>query len=517
MRKIVFFGNCYAATLQGVYALSLAPLYGDTTSFVNCYEGGDRPESLKLISEADIIVEQVFDVGQKFEIDLASMSGRVIQFPTVSLGFLWPFGLVPHVRNEVLPYWQCGPYDYLMGDNLLNRRINEGVPPEAAVDEYLSLDIAKVAHLDRLYDIMMDRQRARDDQTGMRFADEMEAHFRRERLFLNPYRPNVRMATSLAKAVYPRLGVSELAVEQVTSRWVKTPFERTALPIHPGVAKHFDLSYGNADERYLYHTGERLTFEQFARRYAAYEYNDPLLKGVGTYFWPGAATFREFQGPVAPEREESALADLREGLGASQGSGLGECALARLLARRGETGPALEALERAVVMEPDDADVRESYARLLDRCGRVVEAEREFRAAIERDPATDSPLTGLAHLLIGQGRLEEALTALLAASAVRPGLGHPFYDLAHVHRRLGQIAEAEAALLRAVALLPGDPRPLIRLAEVLTDTGRPAQAHGLLRQAGEMAPGDRDVGAEIEAAQERLSLAPSAAGSAHLG
>ena len=507
MRKIVFFGNCYASTLEGVFSASLGPLTGDTASFVSCYDDSNKAESERRIAEADVVVAQVFDAGQKFSLDVDATSAKILYFPTVSISSLWPYGGVSHTKNTALPYWQCGPYDYLMGDNYLNRLINEGASPEDAVRSYLNLDIGKVAHLDRLHEIVMDRQRARDEKSDMYFADEMEQHFHSEHIFLNHYRPNVRMASSLARKVYGRLGVDTSATERVIARWTKTPFERTALPIHPGVAKHFGLAYGHSDYRYLYHTGEMLTFEEFATRYAAFQWNDALLQGVATDNWPGAQTFIEFSGSVPPERVQTAISSVQEGLARSTGSSVGERALAMLLVRQGEPEAARAALERAVRFDPADAASHEQLARLHDQQGRSDEAELVYRAAIASDPSVDTAYGALSNLLSRQNRNEEAATLLEVAVQIRPANGYYVYDLGQHYVQAGRLSEAEASFRRAMTLLPDHPLPRIKLAALLVDRGELNEVDVLLRRAEELASGNVGLIEEIGRLKDRLQVA----------
>lgn len=465
MRNVLFYGNCYAGNLNGIYSSTIAPLNGDVSSYLSSYEEGEDSE--RRIAAADIIVQQVFDVDQKVGLDFNAIKADVIRFPTVSLGFLWPYGLVPHIKNDPTPYWQCGPYDYLFGDNYLNRKFDQGIPPEEAVADYLSLDIAKRAHLDRLKEIMLDKQRARDATCGMDFADEVEASFRSEYLFLNPYRPNARMASLLAEQVYTRLGIPADTIAAITARWRKTPFERTALPIHPRVAEHFDLTYGHAGTRYLYHTGEMLTFEDFVRRYSAFQCNERLLKGVATVFWAGNEVFREFQQPVSDQRVDEALADVTEGLATSNGSALGERAMAALLLRGGRQHEALAALDRAITFDPSDAEAHFQRGVLLENLGRIDGAIAAFSAAKDQDPTFHPAYGSLASLLESRQRPSDALALLKVATELQPANGFYAYDLARMYAITGGAQEARDGFVRAIDLLPTLPGPKIRLAELL--------------------------------------------------
>ena len=125
--------------------------------------------------------------------------------PHVAGAFLWPYTGQSHPKNAAAPFLdEAGPYPAELGDSFLNRMIVAGVPAEQAVQTYLSTDVATVRRVDRLQELVLDKQRDRDLACGYGFADLISARFRQERLFRSPNHPEVRLTMMLAGEVFAR-------------------------------------------------------------------------------------------------------------------------------------------------------------------------------------------------------------------------------------------------------------------------------------------------------------------------
>jgi len=436
----------------------------DETSWVASYDKSE--EGKKRLEEADVIVLQLFVKNDEYPIDMYNSGARIIEFPTITFNSLWPYGGGGHIMNHPRHFWPCGPYDYNMGDTYLNKLISAGVPPEEAADQYIHMDIAKVAHLDRVHEIVIERQRALDEKAGMHFADEVAAHFRDEFIFLNHNRLNIRLCSSLTTKVFARLGVDSGVIENIIAHWKRTPFEQAEVPIHPGVAKHFNLSYGHKGHKFYYHTGEQLTFEEFVYRYASFRFNESLLKGVATDFWGGGEVFSEFHRPVAPERVQESVDDLRTGLISSNGSARGYRALAKLLDRQGHTKAALVTAKKSLDMLPREGEGHEIVSRLLIKAERLDEAKEIARAGIIADPWHPENYTILADLLERQGRSDEAIAILTDLVSIRPGFAFWIGKIGEIFLHKSDFVNAEIWLRRSVDLEPYHLRysiPLLKL------------------------------------------------------
>jgi len=100
-------------------------------------------------------------------------------------------------------------------------------------------------------------------------------------------------------------------------------------------------------------------------------------------------------------------------------------ALAEVDTRREQLGPALEWLERALTLSPDDDRLLAKKARLLRRLGRDAEALDTLRGCAERAPKDYELWSELGMYLHSLGRTEEARPALERALELGPPAGWP--------------------------------------------------------------------------------------------
>src|ERR1700722_20204777 len=154
-RKIAFYGNCQADALTTVCHRYLAPAQGDLTVWVNStVTVQDSPEEVERrryeLRDADVIIEQVFDQEKTFDVHSSNSTAPIFYFPQVTGIFLWPFSGRSHPGNA--GRWP-EVYPAELGDGFLNRMVNNGTPLDEAVESYLALDIAKITHLDRLFEL----------------------------------------------------------------------------------------------------------------------------------------------------------------------------------------------------------------------------------------------------------------------------------------------------------------------------------------------------------------------------
>jgi tetratricopeptide (TPR) repeat protein len=117
-------------------------------------------------------------------------------------------------------------------------------------------------------------------------------------------------------------------------------------------------------------------------------------------------------------------------------------AIARLARVEGDFAGTVDALERAVLIAPNDAAAHQELAHALLEQGRLEEAFRELVATLLIDPQN-----ALAHAAVGQvyldlGRPGDAVTALRRAAGLMPERYEFRYPLATALSRLGRTDEA---------------------------------------------------------------------------
>jgi polysaccharide biosynthesis acetyltransferase WcbI-like protein len=178
----------------------------------------------------------------------------------------------PRNRYGMLP---CFPY----GDTYVLRLMKEGLPPDEVIARYLALDVSKEVDLDRLLRgalSMLERQ----DRTGLvKVADFIHGNFRSKMLFQTVNHANNRLMLYVANQV-----LQLLDCETVPTSVLETVTEivERATPVHPSIARHFGVSYLNADTRYEVDEVKNSTFAEFIRDYVYYasgvlNYQDGLI------------------------------------------------------------------------------------------------------------------------------------------------------------------------------------------------------------------------------------------------
>ena len=388
----------------------------------------------------------------------------------VLAGFIWPYANEAHVQNVAQPPFSDGPYPSQLSDSYLNRLITKGVPPEEALEQYLALDIGRATHVDRVFELYMDRQRERDAKTGFDLAPAIEAHIRTEPLFLTPHHPNARLFGIVAQQLFESMKVPGDMIETAIASLRRTPFPPDELPIHPGIIRHFGLTFADAETRYSYFDEGRFTFSEYVLRYMRYESNHDLREGIAL------ATDGD------PQR---VLGSLERGLQRSPGSLRGLRAKGMVLDRLGRRDEALTAYREAIAAGPDETEGHIALARFLLGSGDIAGARFEARKAVALDPldaaahaalaevevrADDAaalpPAREAARLIPGRtdyqqrlgialmlaGDLDEARRETEKLLLMEPAMADPRNLLAEIHETQGRRAAAIAVLLEGIAL-----------------------------------------------------------------
>ena len=477
MERVVLIGNCQIQSMTHLYKRFVSKSFDQKLTYIRSYEE-INDEDRRAIEAADIIVEHVQDFLPKADIAGIATKAERIGVPVVNCGFLWPFAGQPHPHNPKPAFFDGGPYGSEASDAYLNRLIKKGVAPEAAVEEYLKLDVNKLVNLDRLCEITLEKQANRDELTGFQIADLIATHFRDEQPFLTPYHPNTRVAVSLAAQLFRKLGATSAEIARMQRAIRITPFPKEELPVHPAVADHFGLKWAPRERTYTLLSEGKFTFREFADRYVRCEWNAPLQEGIEL---SRAGKFSE------------AVALLRPALEKSPGSAAGYGALSHALNRLGDKEGAYAANQKAIACDPTHPSYRLHNGLFLQEKGDLIGAEQEIRIAAALDPF-DAHYPGmLAGFLSRQGAHLEAMGVAWQGLAMSPFSANLYLELAHALDARGDLAGAEEACRQAVKWEPGHVRTWQALSEKLERRGMLSEAVDALRQALILAPDKTDL------------------------
>jgi tetratricopeptide (TPR) repeat protein len=465
-KQVRVVGNCQASAIARLYRDFVGAPALEDVAFVDDL-GMDTAALRAAVAGADTVIVQERDFKHGLSREELGGTAEVFTFPLVMAGFLWPFANEAHVHNVPERPISDGPYPSQMSDSFLNRLIVKGVSPEDALAEYSALDIARVASLDRMLELYLDRQRRRDEVTGFAIAPAIEAGFRDQRMFLTSEHPDGPLFGLVAGRLFELMGVPAETVAIAVASLTRSPFPESELPLHPGVIAHFGLRFADADTLYAVSDDGRFTFADYVRRYMRYDNNAELRH----------ALYR-----AGREDPAATLASLDSALLVSPASKQGHRARGSMLDRLGRRDEAAAAYRRALELGADDADLVVAAARSRMDAGAFDEAEALALRAVEMQPTWGDPRLALAEIRIHAGRVEEALEPARDALRLTPGRAFAFRILGIALARAGWLAEAEGFARRGLALEPGvaDHRNLV--AEIIEQQGRRREAIELLEE-----------------------------------
>jgi Flp pilus assembly protein TadD len=466
-KQIRVVGNCQAWAMASFYRAFVGAPNGEDVEVIDDL-GMDVPALQAAVQGADVVIVQERDFKHGLSKEELGGDFEVYNFPLVMAGFMWPFANEPHIHNVSERPISDGPYPSQMGDSYLNRLIRDGVTPEEALERYLSLDIAKVAHLDRLMEVYLDKQRQRDAATGFDVASFIEAEFRTRRLFLTAEHPDACLFGVIAKQLFDSMGVPPSVTQTALGTLTRSPFPPTELPLHPGVIQHFGLSFAHPDDRYTYGEEGRFTFNEHVLRYMRCESNPKLREAI---YMAG----RE-DPSLTIQRLDAALEKSPNSAAAYRIKGAMYDRLSRL-------AEAEEAYREAIRLDPDNADIYVDLARMLSRAGQWGRAEELALVATEKAPQGGAPLVMLGEARMYGGKNLEAIDPGREGVRLSPGSAHAHRMHAMALHGLGHAREAELVIRQAILIEPGSADHRNLLAETLEGQDRRTEALGVLEEA----------------------------------
>lgn len=131
-------------------------------------------------------------------------------------------------------------------------------------------------------------------------------------------------------------------------------------------------------------------------------------------------------------------------------------AKAQSLAKSGETAAALDEFNRAVGLDPYNAQALYGRALIYQGNNQHNFAIADFSAASGLNPQKVEPLLGRATSYLAIGKVKEAAADLDEASEADPHNAQVWTTRGQAYERLGDRAKAAASYTRAVALRPRD-------------------------------------------------------------
>ncbi len=148
-----------------------------------------------------------------------------------------------------------------------------------------------------------------------------------------------------------------------------------------------------------------------------------------------------------------------------------------------QLGKAIKSIERAVEAHPEDSMNRFTLASIYDETGDSQKSEKLYRTILADEPRHAAALNNLAVLLNQSGRHEQALKLAKQALAVVPANPMLMDTLGWIEFQMGRLQSARETLTRAAEAIPDNAAVLYHLAATEHALGNDQRARELLSRA----------------------------------
>ncbi len=170
---------------------------------------------------------------------------------------------------------------------------------------------------------------------------------------------------------------------------------------------------------------------------------------------------------------------------------------------RNEVTAAEAALERVLLIQPEEANALQLLGLIRQGQGRAPEAEELYRRSLAVKGAQPHVHHNLGMLLYQLRRFDEAILALNEAVRQKPNYAEAWLRLGHAHQSKGEFEAAEKAYRQALRVQPNFLMAQQSLGGVLNDQKRSTEAERVLRRA--LAASSRDP-RQTAALQQNLGV-----------
>jgi tetratricopeptide (TPR) repeat protein len=162
--------------------------------------------------------------------------------------------------------------------------------------------------------------------------------------------------------------------------------------------------------------------------------------------------------------------------------------LGSVLQKQGRRDEALAVFNKAIQLQPNDADLWSNIGKAHAEMGRPEDAIQYFQQAIKLNPDHWDTADKSAGILLGEGRAEEALVYLDLSDRLRPNMPATLQKRAVALYGLGRFEEALAEAKRAHAFDPANAEICNNAGAILRRLGREEEALPWFERALEMRP-----------------------------
>lgn len=161
------------------------------------------------------------------------------------------------------PFW-VGGQEFQFSHQVLERLWKAGLPRAEALRVFLRGRVLPGAEVERRTRASLERERAKEAHTPIKYVDWILERFRTRMLFNQINHPGHELLCLVAREVLRHLEVE--IPEQGVEPYVPELHPEFRMPVHPCVAAHWGLEFADETTRYPVY-GRELTFAEYAGEY----------------------------------------------------------------------------------------------------------------------------------------------------------------------------------------------------------------------------------------------------------
>jgi predicted O-linked N-acetylglucosamine transferase (SPINDLY family) len=180
--------------------------------------------------------------------------------------------------------------------------------------------------------------------------------------------------------------------------------------------------------------------------------------------------------------------------------------LGNALGRLGRLDEAVQAFRRGLALNPHYAEAHETLGNALLELGRYADAVASYRRALDIAPRVAATHNNLGSALRALGMLDDAVACFRRAIVLEPNLDEAHCNLGIALRLMGRTDDAQAACRRALEISPRSTTAWMALAEAHADEGRFSEAQNLLEHVIAIAPDSPEAWAGIVRLRKMTSM-----------
>ncbi|NHK29515.1 hypothetical protein FF098_016520 [Parvularcula flava] len=273
---LIIFGNCQARIIfeQFVDTPSLTDKYDIHFKYSFNHPTRNTELTDDQIERCEIVWAQYTqNITDEFLSAFPDTSRKLV-FPSADTSMMWPtYALDPRNKKEP-PDFPYGRYPY--GDRIVVKLMNKGCTREEILDSYQEELEKVVGSFDRMQKMELQRYVARERHCDVHIGKWIVNYVPKVRLFWSPNHPTRHVFRQMAKRLLMDTFKDESVYAPYYDEFLKKLGNNEYLsgdqvPIQPIVADKLGLEWWDKDDTYLFRKTEKITADEYLRRYINWE------------------------------------------------------------------------------------------------------------------------------------------------------------------------------------------------------------------------------------------------------